>query len=95
MHHALLHDGSLTVDATPGTVLRTTADAFDVARTHPGLPEALAAAGGLRPAVAALAIGLLGATHGAIALPHTAFDFRTAAARLAHDLLRGGGKGGR
>jgi hypothetical protein len=90
LHRALLDDLPLTVDATPGSVLRTSADAFELARSHPGVPAALAAAAGVRPAVAALATGLLGATHGAGALPVTALAISSTASRLAHDIARRG-----
>ncbi|WP_028047598.1 hypothetical protein [Cellulomonas sp. URHE0023] len=90
MHRALVYGGPLTVDSTPGTVLRTTTDAFDLTRTNPDVPSALASAAGARPAVAALAIGLLGATHGASALPTANLDIATTTSRLARDLVHRG-----
>ncbi len=86
IHHALMHSLVLDVDAAPGSVLRTTVDAFDLVRRHPSPEDACNAAASTRPTVAALALGLLGATHGLAVLPPPASDAELMAIGLAHVL---------
>ena len=87
LRSALRSGQRFSVDATASVVLRTAADAFGLVRTCPTVDEALGAVRGMPPTAAALAIGMLGARHGASALPPSASDATHEADGLAALLL--------
>lgn len=87
LRSALRAGHGFQADATRGTILRTAADAFEIARTCGTVPEVLRAVRGVRPACAALAVGLIGAQQGASALPASTSNAALAADAVAKDLI--------